>query len=83
LTVYIDSASRGQFDAYRSHRNGPARNVTHIADSTTLAAEAGSGHTIVMLCGYHSRGDSGLVEAQIKTMVDSGRATIRQDPVGG
>jgi hypothetical protein len=83
VTVYIDSASRGQFDAYRSYRTGSARNVTHIADSTTLTTATGSGHVIAYLCGYHSRGDSGLVEAQIKTMVDSGRATLRQDPVGG
>jgi hypothetical protein len=83
VTVYIDGANRGQYDAYRTHRTGPARNVTHIADATTLATVSGTGHVVVYLCGYHSRADASVIESQIKSLVDAGSATERRDPVGG
>jgi hypothetical protein len=82
VTTYIYGVNQAQFDAYRSIRTGPARNVTFIADSTTLAAATGSGHTIAYLCAYHARPDSTVIEAQIEQMVSGGRATVRQDPVG-
>lgn len=82
MTTFIYGASSAQFNDYRSHRSGQARNVTWISDSTTLAAVTGSGHVIVYLCGYHSRGDSTVIEAQIQSMVDAGRASVRQEPVG-
>jgi hypothetical protein len=82
VTTYIYGVNSAQFDAYRANRTGPARNVTFIADSTTLTTATNSGHTIVYLCGYHSRTDAAVIEAQIESMVSGGRATTRPDPVG-
>ena len=79
MTTYVNAANKAQFDAFLANRTGPAKKVTWVADATTLATVTGSGHTVVFLCGYHTRLDADVIEAQIASLVDSGKATIRQE----
>lgn len=82
MTTFIYGPNREQFDDYRSFRSGQARQVTWIADATTLATVTGSGHTIIQLAAYHARGDADVIETQIADLVRQGRATVTQSAVG-